>query len=185
MKTFSTMLDLGTVAPDFSLKDTVSGKMISLASQPEIRATLVMFICNHCPYVKLVNHELAKLAHDYLSKRINIFAINSNDYVRYPDDSPEKMKQLAKDESFPFPYLIDESQNIARAYHAVCTPDFFLFDNKLRLIYRGQLDDARPGNGIAVTGSSMRAALESVLHNQPVSVEQKPSMGCNIKWRAD
>lgn len=183
MKTLSTMLALGTIAPSFSLKDVVSGKDVSLSDNKNAQATLIMFICNHCPYVKLINHELTRLGNDYMPRGVTILAINSNDYVQYPDDSPKNMQQTATREAYPFPYLIDETQDVAKAYQAACTPDFFLFDDQLSLVYRGQLDDARPGNGVVVTGSSLRMALECVLSNKPVIVEQKPSMGCNIKWR--
>lgn len=183
MKTLSTMLELGTKAPQFSLKDTISGNQVSLDQNNSAPATLIMFICNHCPYVKHINKELSQLGKDYLPLGVNVIAINSNDYQKYPDDSPEKMKLLAEQEGFSFPYLIDETQEIAKAYHAACTPDFFLFNEKNELVYRGQLDDSRPGNSIHVTGTSLRAALDSVLKKEPVTVEQKPSMGCNIKWR--
>lgn len=146
-------------------------------------ATVIFFICNHCPFVKRVQEELVKLAQDYLPKGITFIAINSNDAVQYPDDSPEKMKEIANELAYPFPYLFDETQEVAQAFEAACTPDFYVFDNRLTCVYRGQLDDSRPGNDIPVTGESIREALEQILANEPVSVEQKPSLGCNIKWK--
>lgn len=142
-----------------------------------------MFICNHCPYVKHVNKELTRLANDYLPKGVNFIAINSNDVENYPDDSPENMKKTALAEGYPFPYLFDETQEVAKAYQAACTPDFFVFDANLVLVYRGQLDDSRPGNQVEVTGNSIRKALDSLLADQPIKFEQKPSLGCNIKWK--
>jgi len=198
-QTPSTMIALGTKAPEFTLPDTVSGKMISLAPAlmgekdsnitpfrvgANANATVIMFICNHCPFVIHVNKELVKLANDYIPKRISFIAISSNDVVNFPEDSPEKMKITAKELGYPFPYLYDESQNVARAYDAACTPDFFIYDKELKLVYRGQLDDSRPSNGIAVTGKDIRAALDCLLSGKPVSSEQKPSIGCNIKWKA-
>ena len=142
-----------------------------------------MFICNHCPFVKHVRHGLVKLANDYLPKGISFVAINSNDVVAYPEDSPERMKAVARELGYPFPYLYDESQEVARAYDAVCTPDFFIFDSSMKLVYRGQLDDSRPSNHIPVTGESIREALDNILEGKPVSPHQKPSIGCNIKWK--
>jgi len=142
-----------------------------------------MFICNHCPFVKHVNEGLVELANDYILKGISFIAISSNDVVNFPEDSPEKMKNEAKSLGYPFPYLYDESQEVARAYDAACTPDFFIYDKDLKLVYRGQLDDSRPKNGIPVTGKDIRAALDSLLQSKPVSEEQKPSIGCNIKWK--
>jgi thiol-disulfide isomerase/thioredoxin len=182
-RTASTMLPLGTQAPEFSLKDVVGGKKIGLLRSADIKATVIMFICNHCPYVKHVNKELTKLAKDYQPKGINFIAINSNDIGSYPDDAPDNMKITALNESYPFPYLFDETQEVAKAYQAACTPDFYVFDSQLKLVYRGQLDDSRPGNNVPVTGDSIREALDSVLANRPVSIEQKPSLGCNIKWK--
>lgn len=182
-KTESTMLPLGTQAPHFELIDVVSNKSIQFPPQKNYAAILIMFICNHCPYVKHVNAELTRLANDYQPKNVYILAINANDVANYPDDSPEKMKLLATSEQFPFPYLFDETQEVARAYNAACTPDFFLFDNKYNLVYRGQLDDSRPGNNIPVTGSSLRKALDCLLNHQTLDFPQKPSLGCNIKWK--
>lgn len=178
-KTVSTMLALGTIAPQFSLLDVISGKHISLNSKP----TVIMFICNHCPFVKHVNKGLTALANDYIKLGVSFIAINSNDVTNYPDDSPENMKITATKESFPFPYLFDETQEVARAYHAACTPDFFVFDSNLSLVYRGQLDDSRPGNNIPVTGNSIREVLDCLLANKAIKSEQKPSLGCNIKWK--
>lgn len=183
-KTPSTMSPLGTQAPFFSLTDVVTGKTINLTQDNQAKATVIMFICNHCPYVKHINKELTRLANDYLPKQIRFYAINSNDVGNYPDDSPDNMKRTAKAEQYPFPYLFDETQEVARAYQAACTPDFFVYDNKLSLIYRGQFDDSRPGNAIPVTGDSIRTALDCMLSNHTVSEAQKPSLGCNIKWKA-
>ncbi len=182
-ETPSSMLALGTVAPDFNLPDTVSGKSITLNELKSDQATVVMFICNHCPYVLHVNDELVKLANDYQPRGINFVAISSNDVENYPQDSPEKMKQTAATLGYPFPYLYDESQNVARVYQAACTPDFYIFDSELKLVYRGQLDESRPHSGRPVTGSDMRAALDNILSGAPVSDNQVPSMGCNIKWK--
>jgi len=179
----STMMPLGTLAPHFSLEDVVSGKQIVLTSSNGFKASVVMFICNHCPYVKHINNELTRLALDYMSKGVNFIAINSNDTENYPDDSPENMKLTAKNEGYPFPYLFDETQEVARAYQAACTPDFFIYDSQLALVYRGQLDDSRPGNNIPVTGNSIRDALNCILNSKPISGEQKASLGCNIKWK--
>lgn len=177
------MLPLGTTAPDFRLPDT-TGKLRSLAEFTGQPALLVMFICNHCPFVKLVREELAKLGRDYAPKHVAIVAISSNDAANYPDDSPAKMAEEARAAGYNFPYLYDESQAVAQAYRAACTPDFFLFDRNHRLVYRGQLDDSRPGNGIPVTGKDLRAALDALIAGQPVPAAQKPSLGCNIKWKA-
>ena len=176
-------IPLGFPAPDFSLPDTVSGKTLSLQDIRGENATVVMFICNHCPYVKHVNHELVRLANDYLSKGVGFVAISSNDVVNYPDDAPEKMKDHALVVGYPFPYLYDESQDVAKAYFAACTPDFSIFDKDLKCMYRGQLDDARPKNDKPVTGKDIRAALDAILNNQPLSAQQIPSIGCNIKWK--
>jgi peroxiredoxin len=176
-------IPLGFPAPDFSLPDTVSGKNLTLHDVKGEYATVVMFICNHCPYVKHINHELVNLANDYLPKGVGFVAISSNDVVNYPDDSPEKMKENALEQGYPFPYLYDESQEVAKAYFAACTPDFSIFDNNLKCVYRGQLDDARPKNDKPVTGKDIRAALDAILSNQPVSPQQIPSIGCNIKWK--
>lgn len=179
----STMMPLGTTAPAFALQDTVSGEMMTLDSLKSDTATVVMFICNHCPFVKHVQQGLVSMADDYISKGISFIAINSNDVVSHPGDSPDKMKEEAQRLGYPFPYLFDESQEVAHAYQAACTPDFYVFDGDLNLIYRGQLDDSRPGNGIPVTGSDIRAALDAALGGTPVSEHQKPSIGCNIKWK--
>ena len=183
-KTESNMLPLGTPAPDFKLPDTVTGKTLRFADIAGEQATLVMFICNHCPFVKHVLDELARLGQDYAGQPVGMVAISSNDVTGYPQDRPERMKELAEQRGFAFPYLFDESQNTARAYDAACTPDFYIFDAKRKLAYRGQLDDSRPGNGIAVTGADVRAALDALLAGQKVSNRQKPSSGCNIKWRS-
>jgi len=182
-RTPSNMIPLGTKAPDFSLLDAVSGETKSLSQLRSDRATVIMFICNHCPFVKHVLDGILQLAHDYIPKGVSFIAINANDYEAYPDDSPENMKKLAQEKAFPFVYLVDETQEVARAYEAACTPDFYVFDGDLSLVYRGQLDDARPGNEVPVTGNDIRAALDAVLAGQPVSDVQKPSIGCNIKWK--
>jgi peroxiredoxin len=183
-RTESTMLALGTPAPDFQLPDVTTGKTVSLADLRDKKAVLVMFICRHCPYVKHVQDELSRLGKDYAAKDAGIVAISSNDAGAYPDDSPESLREMAAELGFMFPYLYDESQSTARAYSAACTPDFFLFDNLRRLVYRGQLDDSRPGNGTPVTGRDLRAALDGVLAGHPVDQNQRPSLGCNIKWRS-
>jgi peroxiredoxin len=183
-RTASTMLELGTQAPDFQLPDVVSGNPISLATFAGKQAFLAMFICRHCPFVKHVQDELAKLGKDYADRNIGIVAISANDAVNYPDDGPDGLKTMAKELGFTFPLCYDESQETAKAYTAACTPDFFLFDADRKLVYRGQLDDSRPGNDTPVTGQDLRTAIDAVLNNQPVSTEQKPSIGCNIKWKA-
>ena len=183
-KTPSSMLPLGTLAPDFSLKDAVTGQFVSLNKKNGFVATVILFICNHCPYVKHVNPELTRLANDYMGKNIRFIAINSNDIKTYPDDSPEHMREQAIAQKYPFPYLFDDTQEVAMAYQAKCTPDFFVFDKNLELVYRGQLDDSRPGNDIDLTGRSIRDALDCILVNTPVFTDQKPSLGCNIKWKA-
>jgi len=182
-RTPSTMVTLGTKAPDFLLPDTVSGKRLSLTNLKGETATMIMFICNHCPFVKHVNAELVKLANDYKNKGIGFVAISSNDVITHPDDAPGLMTQVAKQLKYPFPYLYDESQDIAKAYGAACTPDFFIYDKDLQLVYRGQLDDSRPGNEIPVTGKDIRQALDCLINNEPVLQEQRPSIGCNIKWK--
>ena len=179
----SVMIPLGTAAPDFNLPDTVSGEDFSLGALKSDNATVVMFICNHCPFVKHVQPELVQLAKDYQPSGIAFVAISSNDVDNYPADSPENMKADAERLGYPFPYLYDESQEVARAYSAACTPDFFIFDGDLKLVYRGQLDDSRPGNGVPVTGRDIRNALDNILGGQPVGAEQRPSVGCNIKWK--
>ena len=181
-RTPSNMIPLGTELPGFDLPDTVSGGMFS-SRQLAGKVSVVMFICNHCPYVKFVNDELVKLANDYIKKGVAFVAISSNDVVNYPEDSPEKMKQTALELNYPFPYLYDESQEVARAFDAACTPDFYVFDKNQKLVYRGQLDDARPSLNMPVTGKDLREALENVLAGKPVSELQRPSIGCNIKWK--
>jgi peroxiredoxin len=182
-RTPSNMIPLGTPAPNFSLPDTVSLETLSLENIKGSRGTVVMFICNHCPFVKHVFEGIVSLANDYQDRGVGFVAISSNDVENYPDDSPEKMTEVAQKEGFTFPYLYDETQEVAKAYDAACTPDFYLFDEKLTLTYRGQLDDSRPENGIPVTGKDMRAAIESTLNDLPTEGVQKPSIGCNIKWK--
>ena len=179
----SNMLPLGTKAPDFKLIDTVDDNLKSLNELKGSKGTLVMFICNHCPFVIHVNKELVKLANDYKKNGINCIAISSNDVVNYPQDGPDLMKKHAKVNGYPFPYLYDESQEIAIAYDAACTPDFFLFNHDLNLVYTGQLDDSRPGNGISASGKDLRAAIDALLSKTPLDPNPKPSMGCNIKWK--
>jgi peroxiredoxin len=181
-KTQSTMTPLGASAPDFRLPDT-TGTVVSRDDVAAAPALLVMFICNHCPYVKHVREALAAFAREYQQKGLAIVAINSNDVTSYPDDSPEKMVEEVAAAGYPFPYLFDASQAVAKAYGAACTPDFFLFDAARRLVYRGQFDDSRPGNAVAVTGKDLRAACDAVLAARPVPAEQRPSIGCNIKWK--
>ena len=176
------MLALGTPAPDFSLPDT-RGRRVSLETLGHSRALVVVFICNHCPYVKHISQELAQIARDYLPRGVAMVGINSNDAQRYPSDSPERMAEEAAAQGYEFPYLFDASQEVAKAYHAACTPDIYLFDTNRRLVYRGQLDESRPGNGVPVTGKDLRVALEAVLAGQPVPGTQRPSIGCNIKWK--
>ncbi|PTM59362.1 thioredoxin family protein [Desmospora activa] len=184
-RTESNMIPLGSPAPLFSLPDAVSGKIDSLDELKSDKATVIMFICNHCPFVKHVQAQLVQVAQDYQAKGVTFIAINANDAETYPDDSPENMKEVAAEAGYPFPYLFDESQEVAKAYQAACTPDFFVFDGELKLAYRGQLDDSRPQNGIPVTGESLRAALDLLLQGKPVPPEQKPSIGCNIKWKPE
>lgn len=182
-KTPSNMLELGTPAPDFRLPDTVSGRIMDLAALHHGAAIVVMFICNHCPYVKHVDAELVRLARDYQPRGIAFVAISANDATAYPEDAPDRMKQTALQLGYPFPYLYDESQDVARAYRAACTPDFYLFDHGLKLAYRGRLDGATPGNGVPVSGADLRAALDALLAGRAPSPEQQPSLGCNIKYR--
>ena len=179
----SNMLPLGTKAPDFELVNTIDDTLVSLDKAKGIHGTVIMFICNHCPFVKHVNEALAKLAKDYISKGINCIAISSNDVENYPEDAPHLMKENAIAHDFIFPYLYDQTQHVAKAYDAACTPDFYVFDANLNLVYRGQLDDSRPGNGKPVTAKDMRTTLDNLLENQPISAIQKPSIGCNIKWK--
>ena len=181
-RTPSTMLPLETIAPDFHLPDA-EGNFISLGDYKESPALLVIFMCNHCPFVKHILDDLVDLIPDYQAKGLAVVAINSNDVESYPDDCPEKMAELARKKEFTFPYLYDETQEVAKAYRAACTPDFFLFDAERKLVYRGQMDDSRPGNGVPVNGDDLRVALDAVLEGKDVSAEQKPSIGCNIKWK--
>lgn len=182
-RTPSVMTALGKKAFDFSLPDTVSGKTITLQAIKGNTATVLMFICNHCPFVKHVNAQLVQLGNDYKNKGITFIAISSNDVNGYPQDGPEQMKLAATELQYPFPYLYDQSQEVAKAYEAACTPDFFIYDAGLSLVYRGQLDDSRPGNEKPVTGADMRNALGHLIAGKPVPADQKPSIGCNIKWR--
>jgi peroxiredoxin len=181
--THSTMLPLGTKAPAFSLKDVISEKTINLDSFAGKKALLVMFICRHCPYVKHIQHELVKLGVDYNHSDIGIVGISSNDADNYKDDSPESLKELALELKLNFPFCYDQTQEVAKAYTAACTPDFFLFDKNQGLVYRGQLDGSRPGNNEPVTGQDLRAAIDAELAGKPISDDQKPSAGCNIKWK--
>ncbi len=181
--TESTMLTLATLAPNFQLPDVVSGEIISLSTFEGKKALLVMFICRHCPFVKHVQLELAKIGKDYISKDVGIVAISSNNIETNPDDAPDKLKEMALELGFNFPYCFDATQEVAKSYTAACTPDFFLFDADFKLVYRGQLDDSRPSNEKPVTGSDLRAALDTVLAGKNIGEEQKPSVGCNIKWK--
>jgi len=177
------MKELGTKAPDFHLPDVVSGQIISPAIFASKRALLVMFICRHCPYVEHVKEELARIGNDYGEKDVGIVAISANDASVYPEDSPDRLKAMAEELSFAFPLCYDESQETAKAYSAACTPDFFLFDAHRTLVYRGQLDDSRPGSDKPIDGHDLRAALDAVLADAPITQDQKPSLGCNIKWK--
>ncbi|HXF92809.1 MAG TPA: thioredoxin family protein [Nitrospiraceae bacterium] len=179
----SVMLPLGTPAPSFALRDVVSGQVYSLDSFKDKSAFLVIFLCRHCPYVQHVQHEIAKIGRDYADSALGIIAISSNDPAHYPDDAPERLKEMAQRLGFRFPLCFDETQEVAKAYQAACTPDFYLFDADRRLVYRGQLDDSRPSNGLPVTGRDLRAAIEAVLAGKPVDQNQKPSIGCSIKWK--
>ena len=178
------MLPLGTLAPDFELLDTVSDKRLSLSDVESDKGTVFMFICNHCPYVIHIQEEMVRLAHEYMVKGIAFVAISSNDVENYPEDAPVKMKARAEVLDFQFPYLYDETQEVAKAYRAACTPDFYVFDKQLACVYRGRMDDATPGNGKPVTGNELRSALDALLSGNPVAEEQIPSMGCNIKWKS-
>ena len=182
VRTASTMLPLGTKAPAFSLPDVV-GKQVSLADFADAPALLVIFMCNHCPYVKHVAAGLAALAKEYQHRGVAVVGINSNDVANYPDDSPEKMADEAKARGYTFPYLYDATQAVAKAYRAACTPDFYVFDKQQKLVYRGQMDSSRPDGGLPVTGEDLRAALDAVLTGRPLSSKHKPSIGCNIKWK--
>jgi peroxiredoxin len=183
VKALSTMLELGTAAPDFKLPDVVSGRTISLDSLEGETALLVMFLCRHCPFVKHVQQELARLGLDYAGRGLGIVAISSNDVAAHPDDAPKHLREMAEELGFVFPLCFDETQEVAKAYTAACTPDFFLFDRERALVYRGQLDDSRPDNGVPVTGRDLRAAIDAVLAGRPVGADQRPSIGCNIKWK--
>jgi peroxiredoxin len=179
----SQMLPLGTEAPDFALTDVVSGDTVKLADAGDADALLVMFICRHCPYVRHVRQGIAALGRDYEASGLAIVAISANDPGEYPEDAPESLAEEAREAGYRFPYLFDETQEVAKAYHAACTPDFFLFDGGRRLFYRGQLDDSRPGHGIPVTGSDLRAAIDAALAGRAAPIDQRPSVGCSIKWR--
>ncbi len=182
--TASTMLPIGTFAPGFALPNVVTGETISLDYFAGKKALLVMFICQHCPFVKHLQTALAQLAKDYQDQSLGIVAISANDVANYPDDSPDNLKAMAIQLGFNFPLCYDESQEVAKTYTAACTPDFFLFDQDRKLVYRGQFDDSRPGNGVVITVQDLRQAIEAVLNDQSVTSEQKPSIGCNIKWKA-
>ncbi|MBE0593986.1 MAG: thioredoxin family protein [Gemmatimonadales bacterium] len=179
----STMLPLGTELPEFALPNVVDGTVVSSDKYRKSIALVVMFICNHCPYVKHVVAELGRITRDYMPKGIAFVAINANDADAYPDDGPEPMKALAVEQGWRFPYLFDETQDVARAFKAACTPDLYVFDEAQRLVYRGQLDDSRPNSGIPVTGKDLRAALDAIIAGKDIPGPQKPSLGCNIKWK--
>ena len=179
----STMLPLGTTVPEFSLTDAVSGKTCCPGDLAHADALLVMFICNHCPFVKHVQDELGEVAREYQPRGVAVIAINSNDLEKYPQDGPDHMKALAERQAWEFPFLLDETQEVAKAFKAACTPDFYVFDADRRLVYRGQLDDSRPGNDVPVSGGDLRAALDAVLAGDPVAIDQTGSIGCNIKWK--
>lgn len=184
MSSLSTNVLLGTKAPDFKLGNVLTGKTNTLDQLKGREATAVMFICNHCPYVKHVNEELINIAVDYGKKGVNFIAISANDVETYPEDGPDRMREVAEQLGYPFPYLYDSTQDVARAYDAACTPEIYLFDKKLKLVYHGQIDDSRPGNNVPVNGKDLRAALHAVATGQPVNLEQKPAVGCSIKWKA-
>ena len=184
VKTASTMLPLGTKAPNFSLPNTVDGSTVSLSDFADRKGLLVIFLCNHCPFVIHLKSDLAKFAKEYQAKGLGVVGISANDVANYPQDSPEKMKEEAQAAGYSFPYLYDETQDVAKAYGAACTPDFFLFDKDQKLVYRGQFDNSRPQSGIPITGADLRAACDAVLAGKPVTEDQKPSIGCNIKWKA-
>ena len=177
------MMPLGTKAPEFELINPITSELNSLNKYKGDKGTVIMFICNHCPFVIYVNDQLVVIANEYMKRGINFIAINSNDTINYPEDSPNKMVITAKECKYPFPYLFDETQEIAIAYDAACTPDFYLFDHQLELVYRGQLDGSRPGNEVPISGKDLRQAINNVLNNKPQQLTQKPSMGCNIKWK--
>ena len=176
-------IPLGFEAPDFNLLEPISGEYKSLDDLKSDKATIIMFICNHCPFVKYVNKQIVEIANVYDKLGIKFIAISSNDVENYPEDSPERMKKVALEEKYPFPYLYDESQKVARNYDAACTPDFFVFDKNKELVYRGQLDDSRPGNDIPLNGKDIREVFESIINSRSITINQKPSIGCNIKWK--
>ena len=182
-RTASNMIPLQTRAPEFELMDTVSGKMMSLKQLQGNRGTVIFFICNHCPFVIHVNEELVNIANKYSSKGVSFIAISSNDIENYPQDGPGLMQRNALQNNYPFPYLFDPSQEVAKAYDAACTPDTYVFDDELSLVYRGQIDESRPGNGVVVSGLDLRTALDALLEGKTISAIQKPSIGCGIKWR--
>lgn len=182
-RTPSSMVALGSAAADFTLPDVVTGRLVSRKNVTGPKGMLAMFLCRHCPFVKHVQDELARVGRDYVKSGVGIVAISSNDAATHPDDRPESLAEMARELNFDFPYLYDESQDVARAYDAQCTPDFFLYDTGGKLVYRGQLDDSRPGNGIPVTGRDLRAALDSLIAGRAIPHEQRPSIGCNIKWK--
>jgi len=179
----SNMIPLGTKAPDFELLDTVSGQKLSLSQLSSDKATVIMFICNHCPYVKHINKQLVHIAEKYIQKGVSFVAISSNDVENYPDDGPDLMKKVAEEHKYPFVYLYDEDQAVAKKYDAACTPDFYIFDKGMKCAYRGQFDDSRPKNEVPVTGKDLATALDDVLAGRQVSFDQRPSIGCNIKWK--
>ena len=181
--TSSNMVPLGTQAPDFELVDTVTNSLVTLKELKSDMATVIMFICNHCPYVKHVREGIVQIAVDYIPRDVSFIAISSNDVEKYPEDGPDEMKEEALKWNYPFPYLYDETQQVARDYDAACTPEFYLYDKNLKLAYRGQMDDSRPGNEKPLTGNDIRSAMDSVLAGNPVSPDQIPSAGCNIKWK--
>lgn len=182
-RTTSNTVALGTLAPNFNLKDTNSSEWFSFQDLKGEKGTLVIFICNHCPFVHHVIDEIVMIANDYRVQGIGIITISSNDVVKFPQDAPELMTEFAFQNKFEFPYLFDEIQEVAKAYNAACTPDFYLFDNQDKLVYHGQLDDSRPGNGIPLSGNDLRGAIDSVIYNRTINPDQKPSLGCNIKWK--
>ena len=181
--TASNPFEIGTTAPDFSLRNTIDNSIVQLQKAKGKKGTVIVFICNHCPFVLHINEGLVKLANDYLSKGIGFIAISSNDVGNYPQDGPNQMREVAKNLNYPFPYLYDETQDVAKAYDAACTPDFYVFDENLKAVYHGQLDYSRPGNGIPITAEDLRTALDNLLQNKPPIENQKPSIGCSIKWK--
>jgi peroxiredoxin len=184
MAAISKMVSLGTKAPNFSLIDVISDRTVSLDDFRNGNPLLVMFICNHCPYVMHIIQKLVELTNEFIQRNVNVVAINPNDPLAYPEDSPEKMKEYAKNFAYPFPYLFDETQEVAKAYDAACTPDFFLYDSDLKLVYRGQFDSSRPGNNVPVTGEDLKRAVDCLLEGKAIDFEQKPSIGCSIKWKS-